>query len=148
MLPPVSFLASRDSLKGSRTGLGIWGSRLHLDLPRAVVNAISHLGLHVADHPLRRVRLIKDRECDRSFGHILNVPESVRPVVGTTVECVVAVIGLGMKRLIPNTVLCITDSVYITTWDGVVDGMSRVIRCGIAGLAWNADMKRVAMVIR
>lgn len=71
-----------------RTSLDIGRCGLHLDTPRAALDAVRHLALDKAQHSLRRVGRIRDGEGDGVIGSSGHIPHAVRPIVRPAVQSV------------------------------------------------------------
>lgn len=110
-----------------RTRLDVGRCGLHLDLPGRVLDAVRDLGVDAAQHALRRVGCVVDGEGDGVVGEVVDVPGPERPVVGAAVQRIVAVVLLGVVRLVADGVVAIAYAVDVAAGDGVVDRVARVL---------------------
>jgi len=114
------------NISGTLTGPGR-GCSPHLDVPGRVLYAVRDTSFDLAGHALLRTLRINDAESDGVVGHSSHVPDSVGPVVCAAMQSVVAIILLRHVRLAVESVHALSDTADVSTGDGVVNRMSRIL---------------------
>lgn len=95
-------------------------------MPLVLRDRVRDPRIHTPDHTERRVGSIADGEGDGRVCHGADVPHPVGPVVCTAVEGVWAIILLSVVGHVVNGVFAVANAVDVSSWDGIVDGVSRV----------------------
>lgn len=113
------------------TSLDLWSNCFHFDRPSASRHAVRHTGIDQSRHTLLRIGRVRDRERNRVVGERRHVPETIRPIIGPTMQRVVAVVCLCLVCLAIERICCIANTVHIATGDGIVHRMSRILCCWI-----------------
>lgn len=116
---------------------------IHGDVPLVLRHRVRDACIDATNHAKRRVGGVTNGECNGRFGHTANVPRPVRPVVGTAMQGVGAIVPLRVIGNIVNRVLCISNAVDISTRDRVIDWMSRINGCVMSDGAWSGAPQRL-----
>jgi len=117
-----------DGFEAKLTRLGIRRSH-HLDVPCAVGDGVRDVPIHLARHARGVALLVYEREGDGAAGHGGDVPDAVRPVVGTAVESVLAVVLLSVVCLTVDGELGFSYPVRVSPRYGVIRRVTLVAGC-------------------
>jgi hypothetical protein len=129
--------------KSSLTSFPVRRGRIHIDLPGVLVYAIRDGRLDAAQHAERRVGGVGNGKGDGRVRDVCHVPGSIRPIIGSAMQRIIAVVELRRVRDIVKGVVTVANAIDVASWDGVVHGVPRILCCFCVPLASKLSEKIV-----
>lgn len=115
--------------KSSLTSFPVRRVCIHIDLPGVLLHAIRDGRLDTAQHSERRVGGVGNGKGDGRVREVRHVPGSIRPIIGSAMQRIIAVVELRRVRDIVEGVVTVADTIDVASWDGVVHGVPRILCC-------------------